>query len=1110
MNWTEQQREAVYAVNQHVCVDAGAGSGKTKVLVGHIVHLIQSGHADLDKIVAITFTEKAATEMKERLRQAFHELGNAAEGAGSEEQTRWRSLERRVETSRISTIHSFCMGILKENALALGMDPDFSILSDADGHFLVAEVIEETLHGLLEQEDEPAMRLATEYGLGRLSKMLRILLAKRPVMERLCRHGHYVSPDALLRYWAECRAEDLRRRCEEARNDAAFVGARAEARVIIGQCPDVSDKMRQTVDAASGALSAIAAESGPDAVMAALVNLAGIQMRGGSKRRWDPPEAMDDAKAFLDKVRDRAREYLPSETDPLIDRLSARFTCDLIAVYGLAAGALREAKAARTVCDFDDLILDALHVLEQNDEVRARTARGIKRLLIDEFQDTDHRQLDIARLLCGQPDGPALFIVGDAKQSIYRFRGAEVEVFDTARQQHTQHTVALDKNFRSLPGVLEFVNDFFRRSGLLRRVEPEYRGLTPHREPTDDCRVEFLIPETIENGNTQDHREAEAQLIACRIQGLHADGVPYGGMAMLFRSLRDVYLYEKALRDHGIPYALTAGTGFYEREEITDLRNLLTAVVEPWDEMALLGLLRGPLAGMSDDALARLCAHGRLADLFHADTAPVDMPERERFEAARALVRDCRRRGEMPLVAFIRYVLDRTKYEALALSQPLGVQKASNVRKLVDLAESFSRSQSPRLSAFVRYLGEVAGEQIREGEVSLQGEGRFAVSLMTIHKSKGLEFPVVFIPDMSRGRPNTGGLDHEMDPEYGLALKVSDVNGAQASSSQGALIARRVKELEDAESARVLYVALTRARDRLLMCGSPGAKRETWLGLLDAQYHLEDREDGAAFAGEFWRAVVRRRLDAVPASDVPGGGKAPPPDALLARAEPVTEPRASRRTIAVTTLLSLMTDTAEADERDPAERTRNAALHRGNLVHAVFEQWDFRAPAESIVDALIRQEGYLPSGHEDLPRDLVRIARRVRDCPLGARLAAEAGVQREAPFVLCVGGTVVTGVIDAFLPDGTILDYKTGQFNPEKNAVYEMQLRLYAAAVRRLLGVAPPEAFLCYVDSEDEAGLLRPVDISTEQVDETLRRAEAAIHVYCGETAARPAGAPAR
>jgi ATP-dependent helicase/nuclease subunit A len=1112
MNWTEQQREAVEAVKQHVCVDAGAGSGKTKVLVDHIVLLIQDGHAKLEDIVAITFTDKAAAEMKERLRKAFHDLGNAAEQKSSEEQTRWRGLERRVETSRISTIHSFCMAILKENALALGMDPDFGILTDADRHFLVNEVIEESLHGLLDQEDVPAMRLATEFGVGRLSKMLRILLAKRPVMERIRTGNHYDSPEALLRYWEECRAEDLRRRCEEARADEALVKAHAMTMILLDQCPDTTDKLRQTVAIASEALSSLMAQSEPDAVMDALGTLAGVKKTGGSKKKWNPPESLDDAKAFLDEVREVARGYLPDEVDPADDALSAQLTCDLVAVYGSAATAMGEAKTARTVCDFDDLILDALHILGEDEEVRGRTARGIKHLLIDEFQDTDRRQLDLACVLCGQPGGPTLFIVGDAKQSIYRFRGAEVDVFDVARKRHTEHTVALGRNFRSIPDVLEFINDFFRHSNLLRRVEPEYRGLKPHREIVDDCRVEFLIPEPVEGAKTADYREAEARLIARRIRGLNESGVPYGDVAMLFRSLRDAYVYEKALRDHGVPYALTAGTGFYERQEITDLRNLLTVVVEPWDEMALLGLLRGPLVGMSDDALARLCAHGRLADLFHADTAIADMLERQHFEQARALVDECRRHSEMPLVAFIRYVLDRTKYEAVALSQPLGVQKASNVRKLVDLAEGFARSQSPRLSAFVRYLDEVAGEQIREGEVSLQGEGSDAVSLMTIHKSKGLEFPVVIVPDMSRGKPNAGDLQHELDPKYGLALKVTGGNGELKPSTQGGLIARRVKELEDAESARVLYVALTRARDRLLMCGSPEPKKDSWLALLNDQYQIVDREDGATFAGEAWRATVRRRLDGMPASPSPDSGEtAQALEALLARAEAVPEPRPTRRTIAVTTLLNLMTDGGEADERDAAERTRSTALQRGSLVHAVLEQWDFRAPVEHVVDALIRQEGCTAAGSENLPEDLARIARRVQESPLGARLAEATGVQREAPFVLCLGGAVVTGVIDALLPDGTIVDYKTGKHRDDKHAGYETQLRLYAAAVRQVLAIDPPEALLCYVDSENDAGLLRRVDISAARVDETVRSAQETIEAYCqGETVARTMATPTR
>ncbi|MCP4641382.1 MAG: UvrD-helicase domain-containing protein, partial [bacterium] len=501
MRPTDAQERAITTIDRDVCVDAGAGSGKTRVLIGRIMYLLQQKHATLDEIVAITFTEKAASEMKERLRRSCREQ---APRDDSDRMTFWRDIERRVDTARISTIHGFCMNLLKQNAFSAGLDPEFAMLSEAESHLLRSETVQETVHRLLDEEDEAATRLAVELGTGRLSTELRGMLNQTASLERIVSSPDYADPEALARRWEEWVAP---------RRHALCVDLQAKLRAAEGCCTKTDDRREVLRQNLTRILDAVLSADDPTAACAAMAEVGGLTARGGSKKNWTSEDAWQEVKDVLDGLREAASWAAEGHALGAIGLKSAQLACDLVSTYRHVATAFEEAKQARNAFAFDDLILIALSILRDNDEVRSRVAQGIKHLLIDEFQDTDSRQLEIARLLTGDTEGPRLFIVGDAKQSIYRFRGAEVEVFGDARQD-TQEQIVLKDNFRTLPDVLEFVNDLFARSGLLHRVEPEYRHLEPFRTPVDEARVEVLAVPGMDGANTDDYREHEAEMIA--------------------------------------------------------------------------------------------------------------------------------------------------------------------------------------------------------------------------------------------------------------------------------------------------------------------------------------------------------------------------------------------------------------------------------------------------------------------------------------------------------------------------------------------------------------------------------------------------------------------
>ncbi|MCP4644297.1 MAG: hypothetical protein GY851_27890 [bacterium] len=571
----------------------------------------------------------------------------------------------------------------------------------------------------------------------------------------------------------------------------------------------------------------------------------------------------------------------------------------------------------------------------------------------------------------------------------------------------------------------------------------------------------------------------------------------FGDVAMLFRSTTAVYLYERALKDHGVPYVVVAGTGFYERQEVTDLRNLLRVVTDPMDELALLGLLRGPIVGLSDDALVRLRHRGNLP-LALCEEPLEDEPERDHLVACRGLLDDLRAHTEMRLPDFLRYVLQRTNYEAVLLGQGfLGVQKALNVRKVLDVADAFSATRTPRLAAFVRHMDDMTSEAIREGEASAQTAGAGAVTLMTIHKSKGLEFPIVFLPDLTRKSGQSTRSTTKKSGSGSLAPQVTDDTGSTVTPEVAKYLELDERELEAAEHARILYVAMTRARDWLVLSGSPGAKgsKSSWFADLDALFCFTGAPDGEGRTGDSWRATVRREVPeaAVPRST---GESTPSPssDVLHARANLVTPTHTTRRTFSVTELLPLMADGTVPD--DPVASAPNSPINaafRGTLTHRFFELWDFMQAGVPPVAEFLRRECPDARFHKMLEPSLEATANRFMETPLYAVLRDQKQLQREQPFTLRVDDALVTGVIDAVLDDGSLVDYKTGRPSPRKESQYHLQLHLYAASLKRIRNVEACAAHLCYLDEESPGSMVCNIGLTESSAEDAMNRASVAI-----------------
>ncbi len=891
-----EQAAAAYEIQKHISVTAGPGSGKTTVLVERYLHILrQNTNLNIDQIVAITFTNRAANEMRERLRE---ELNRILQTAAPDERRHWLNYKRTLDGAVITTIHGFCARLLREFPVEARIDPQFLLLDEHRAAMLLESVVEEALNEFIGAGHAEISRLTLGVGRGKLAEALGQLY--RDV------RGQGLSLTDLAMRTAQSHATeaDHARALVEltrAMNDFFAVGrtttaARAKHAEGIESWSNIQPLLNTIpeVDAIADYCRAIEGfrKARPSAVGALKEHIQAIDALV-----WEKELCGLVPQVSLDLF---AKQYA-LELALLLNRIDERLT---------------EEKQKISALDFDDLELRAFDILNRP-EVITRAAERYKFFLVDEFQDTNglqRRLLERLALQKGRRESANLFIVGDRKQSIYGFRGADVAVFSEMTKTLLAaggESKPLLLNFRSQPQLISFFNFLFAR--LFRpgddasRSELEELGYVGHeasearRELRDSGPLVELMVTTEASGYEDDpkaeqsSRELDAEQLALRIislvdpagsagilpassntfaretvESVNSDQVPlnngrqdacapsikYSDIALLFRAMTHVQTYESAFRRANIPYQTVLGRGFYEREEITDLIQLLRFLDNKTDEIALAAILRSPLCGISDNALlAMRCApfldavdsadfdslkhftqtrrlYGAL--LGHRKLAFISDEEHLLLDRAADLISGLiARQHHYALSTLLRFAVEQSEFETVIAATFDGAQRLANVQRLFTLAERFERSGHHLIRDFVRYVEEFEAIGSRESEGQID-EATNAVKLMTIHQAKGLEFPVVIIPDLQRwSRPPDSWV--LLDRQRGLTLKVPDGRGKLVAGLTFNSFEQRHCWREQFESMRLLYVAATRAQDRLILSGTTkdltkvGLKSDTWL-----------------------------------------------------------------------------------------------------------------------------------------------------------------------------------------------------------------------------------------------------------------------------------------
>ena len=1072
---TTNQKKAVETVDRNVCVSAGAGTGKTRVLVERFIYLIEHSLARCGEILAITFTEKAAQEMKARIAR---ELG----ARGLEE------ARRELENAYIGTIHSFCARILREHPVEAGVDPDFRVLEEDRANLLQAAVQDDLIESRFQ---EPAM-----FDLLRLYSEQTIKKAIQSVTEKAHTLSLTLREEALSVLSSPLMGED--KGGGDLNTPHPDLPPQGGKESSLGRC--LTENVKVKVLSALEALRHLKGREFDGAeIEAAIEKPVGHwdeveilrQIGKRFRRQKTKPETAAFKDALEEFIADQAESFGRSTREAFLD------------LAGDFETRYRQRKRECSSLDFNDLEREAVRLLAGS-KPRSAACRNLyhtrfKFVMIDEFQDTSPLQDQLITLVA-RPDN--LFVVGDWKQSIYGFRGAEASLFlekeKTFLAEGTGERIPLVENFRSRARLLNQLNSFFQHlwASEDRTFEPleashaviaRQHAIAADKSPSPGARacndgcVELLTIEREEDETVEEVRMKEARTLAERIRDLVNSGAyEYGDIAMLFRVATDIYFYEHELKNLGIPFYVVSGRGFYKQPEVRDLIAFLELLENPHLDIPLASVLRSPLVQISDDTLLWLAKAAKRAapsmPFYDAllkldEIAEIRGEDRAKLKNFRAFFFELLEQKEKWTVSeCLELILERTKYDRYVLGLPQGKRHFANLRKLLEIAREVEGREPIHLGDFIRYVKGLELQEVRESEAQVEALEGNVVKLMTIHKAKGLEFKVVLIPDLNR-KGEKRRAPFLLDSEYGLGFKVFNETNRKFEET---LAYKKAKEkmVRDAleESKRLLYVGMTRAKDLLILSGS-------------SEESGEEGEEGDFDDQANWYAWIRGWLDSregdgcehkIVKEHMERKGRLPSPLAqhkrirtalerhepirvrvpesahrIIESLKPITPVYFERLDLPVTAYsvfqsdpelyrktyeLGVLPHEAVKDEewRVDEDEAHISGADFGTLIHGVFESLVSRPDkARTRLDEILKR---VAGGLENRVFEEVKdLSNQFLSSPVFGEIKSATARYAEIPFVLRLHSGIVQGTLDLLYQDRSggwiILDYKTDRIS---------------------------------------------------------------------------------
>ena len=1035
-----QYREMIVRdLDDSMLVEAGAGSGKTTSLVDRMLALIGAGKCSVDTMAAVTFTRKAASELRGRFQIALEK--SISDEKNKDRRSRLQGALEKHELLFAGTIHSFCARLLRERPVEARLDPDFSELEEDENSLLRDQCWSEQIENL-HAGDSPVLAKVIELGLDPAKLIgayqMAALYPEVEVVRLRLKKPNFSKERQLLQAYLDQAWKALPSNVPENDWDVLQSALRlARLRMRNANVEEDRDYIKII--------------SGFDKDMKA------------TQYKWPTKEIGKEQTALFENFRQEV-------VSPCLDRWRSYCHYFIMEMVIPAVDYFKKQREKDSLMNYHDLLLKAAELLRDNAEVRSYFQERFTHILVDEFQDTDPIQAEVILYLAGwdykekswrkiRVKPGALFIVGDPKQSIYRFRRADIDTYNEVKEiivKSGGRVIPLTANFRSLPPVCEWVNPIFReifpakatrhqpayeplapvkatRSGGIKRITIEKIPFNPQKEIAglDAERIASFIGWALK-GNLEVLRESGGA------KGAKKEKAAPGDFMILLRYKKHLPIYARSLEARGIQYEISGGGAFNESMEIRQLMNLLRSVAEPEDQVSLLATLRGMFYGISDDLLYRFKKGGGVFSYLAAQGKCTDEEAKKSIEPAFAEINEFHRWGRTkPPAAALSMMIDRLGIIPLAKTREMGESRAGNLLKTLEIAFWESGKGATSFPELVERLEQYFTE-LEVEEMSVEPGKEDVVRIMNLHKAKGLEAAVVFLADPVK--------DASHEPEIHVSRKEEKALGCFVASQQEGEYKRSVvglppdwdkylsveEEYQRAEEERLLYVAVTRAKQLLVVSRYPHQQEKgAWTGLYPRLENVEELESPE----EKEPALKKGRItkDQFRSARVETAARYASVKAHTYEVEAVT--KASKPSGAE---LPFATDTG-------------LGMSWGRIIHRMLEAMvrEEKTDLELIAENLLKEEERLLS-EKDL---VVRTVKAVMASELWKRMKTAKEVLVEVPFSLKVVEEslpkVISGVIDlAFREsDGWVIaDYKTDKVDGNLDALlayYSPQVEMY-------------------------------------------------------------------
>lgn len=884
VKWTKEQEKVINLRNRSLLVSAAAGSGKTAVLVQRIISMVtdETDPLDIDRLLVVTFTNAAAAEMRER-------VGAAIENA-LEQDPYNQHLQRQltlVHNAQITTIDSFCIRILRDHFHKIDLEPGFRIADEGELKLLREDVCEAVLEDFYQKADPEFLRFADSYSGAKNDLQIKEMILKL---------YNYAESYPWPKEWLETCVQQY-----EAANEAEL----EEKSWIRDFLSYLNVRVEDLITAQEKLLELTQEPDGPYMYEASIAGdlrqlenlrkcehfsqwqaaISAIDFKNiGRSGKYEGSVAKKDAvmsgrKRMKDQIDKWKKTIFATMLEVQLERLTqtSKMVRMLVTLTQAFSDRFQEEKQKKNMLDFSDVEHNALRVLVDSEtkeltETALEYQQQYREVMIDEYQDSNYVQETLLTAVSGVKNGNEnLFMVGDVKQSIYRFRLARPELFMDkyhrfSTEESSQQRIDLHRNFRSRREVVEAVNDIFYPlmekdlGNVAYDAEAAlYAGAVyPDYENADCCKPELLLVPSQESG--MERREQEAAAVAGRIRELvetqEIPGITYKDIVLLLRSMSGwAETYQKVFEQEEIPLIVASKTGYFSATEVQTVLSLLRVLDNPYQDIPLAAVMKSYFGKFSSEELAQI--RSEYPGMPFYQCVEQMLPVSEKIIAFQEMLQKFRQRiPYTPIHRLLQEILDETGYRNYVAALPAGEQRRANLDMLMEKAVAYEQTSYHGLFHFIRYIDRLMKYDVDYGEAEIVSEQENAVRLMSIHKSKGLEFPVVFVCGMGK-QFNEQDLNSNMifHPEFGIGLKWFDCEKrTKANTLIHQIFAMEAKKENLGEELRVLYVALTRAKEKLILAGTCKLPEE-------GQYSGFSREEKVPFstrydAKSYWDWVI--------------------------------------------------------------------------------------------------------------------------------------------------------------------------------------------------------------------------------------------------------------